>query len=461
MFNGKRYFLNRKGLFLSLFSFCVTSLLVACSTTPAPVQPEPHIHSFSDWNITQEATEGIDGVKSRKCVGCNFEETEAIPALSHVHSYTETVFLATCIENGFTRKTCSCGDVIDDNIQPAHGHNYSDWTVIIEPTYDTTGEKHRTCTVCGTQETQTIKKIPRPHVHSFTEITVQPTCTTGGYTKQRCKCGVSSLISETTALGHNYCEWYTSLEPEKTVCGLQRRDCSVCGEAEMKTIPIVVSPPPSLDDESQDSESNTDQELFEPSTSGSNNSEPPETEDGDTPIDEPRYAITHYSQKDERWGNLTLGCGNMRNNGCGPTSIAMALSHFGIFVTPYDVASWLYTNTIEFNRGFHGISGTGIKLGLEHYGRTVVPINTFEEFKQHLQNGAVIVGAQGTGRFISNPNSSHCIVISGPIENNKAQCYDPLTDWLNKPCSIDTLWNERSQLSVDLRQEGVSHFAVY
>ena len=425
-------------------------------------------HAFGDWETVIPAQEEKEGLKKRICTRCGTEETEYIPTLApHEHIYTETVYLADCTEDGFTQKICACGHEVKENVQPAPGHKYGDWELISQATYETEGTQSHTCSVCGAKETQSIPKIPKPaepHVHTYTEMVYNPTCTTPGYTLKTCLCGDSSKTNTTEKLGHSYGEWRETLAPEGDYGGLERRDCEACGEVEMKTVP----PEPSTDapptpDEFPDAPPDLPTDSESPSETGSEEEpDPDETADEDTPSEgtPPPREITYYSQRDERWGNEVLGCGIMKNNGCGPSAIAMAMSYFGIEVTPYDVALWLYENTIEFNHAFHGISGTGLKLGLEHYGRTVVPITTYEEFLEHLENGAVVVGCQGVGQFVSRAENSHCITMIG-LNDGYVDCYDPYTPSKNGSYSAQSLWAERSTLEVDLRQEGVTHYAVY
>jgi len=75
-------------------------------------------------------------------------EYETIPALSPTlsHSYEETSRTeATCTGAGSVTWTCSvCGDTYTEEL-PALGHDWSDWTVDVEPTADAEGSEHRTC----------------------------------------------------------------------------------------------------------------------------------------------------------------------------------------------------------------------------------------------------------------------------------------------------------------------------
>ncbi|MBR6776204.1 MAG: hypothetical protein IKM27_00505 [Clostridia bacterium] len=47
-------------------------------------------HSFGKWTITKEATASAAGSQYRTCSVCNYTETEAIPVLSHTHTFNRT-----------------------------------------------------------------------------------------------------------------------------------------------------------------------------------------------------------------------------------------------------------------------------------------------------------------------------------------------------------------------------------
>ena len=71
----------------------------------------------------------------------------------------------TCTEKGYTEEIhCSkCNAVIQKSEEiPAKGHLYDDGEITKEPTYDETGIKLFTCTVCGETKTENIPCIDRP-----------------------------------------------------------------------------------------------------------------------------------------------------------------------------------------------------------------------------------------------------------------------------------------------------------
>lgn len=442
-------------------------------TSSEEIEPPPSCeHTFTHWETVVEATEEKEGLRKHICTLCGEEETEIVPALPvHVHRYTETSYLADCTEEGFTEKACACGHTLRENTVKALGHRYSEWTEVLRPTFDRGGIEERECLECGFKDNRSTPPIPipeKPHAHEFIEIPIAPTCTTPGRMERYCACGLTEISEEIPPTNHSYGEWYQSLAPGK-YGGLNRRDCDFCSEVDMQTIPPIGEAPESPDNPGDTTDSETSDVTVNGSavTSGSEVGEDDRTEDTGTPEDtgnpeDPSSGtILYYNQRDERWGSTKIGCGNMKNNGCGPTAIAMALSFFGIHVTPLEVANWLHENTIEFNHAFHGISGTGLRLGLEHWNRTVYPLYTYDDYINHLRNGAIIVGAQGQGTFVTKKENSHCIVIANLTEKGKVTCYDPYTSRLNGTYYAERIWEERSEIPVDLRKDGVTHYAVY
>ncbi len=65
------------------------------------------------------------------------------------------------------------------------------------------------------------------HVHSYTAVVIQPTCTEDGYTTYTCDCGDSYTGNETTALGHTYTSIVT--QPTCTEEGYTLYICD-CGD---------------------------------------------------------------------------------------------------------------------------------------------------------------------------------------------------------------------------------------
>lgn len=67
----------------------------------------------------------------------------------HVHAYKATVTAPTCTEQGYTTYTCDCGDSYVDDYVDADGHDFTDWYMTREATYEQAGEESRDCKKCS------------------------------------------------------------------------------------------------------------------------------------------------------------------------------------------------------------------------------------------------------------------------------------------------------------------------
>ena len=109
-------------------------------------------------------------------------------------------------------------------------HSFGDWQVVKEPTCTVDGQKARTCTVCGTRETEALPALG----HDYQESVVDPTCTENGYTAHVCsRCGDIYSDNEVPALGHDYQD--TVVEPTCTENGYTVHTCARCGNVAQDT----------------------------------------------------------------------------------------------------------------------------------------------------------------------------------------------------------------------------------
>ena len=166
---------------------------------------------------------------------------DAEPA--HEHTYTPTVVAATCESSGYTLYACDCGDSYQGEETASLGHEYGEWAVLLEPTYETEGQKEKQCLRCDVKFSESIPKLA-PHEHFCEEETTQPTCTEKGISRQICQdCGLIVSENEIAALGHVWSSWETTKAATTTETGSKTRTCSACQETETASIPKVSQAP--------------------------------------------------------------------------------------------------------------------------------------------------------------------------------------------------------------------------
>lgn len=93
-------------------------------------------HSFSEWTITREPTETMNGVKMRSCIKCGAVERQTLPMLNGGNDSSDV---------GGEETGCQ--------------HEFDDWTITREPTETMDGVKMRSCNKCGSVERQSIPKL--------------------------------------------------------------------------------------------------------------------------------------------------------------------------------------------------------------------------------------------------------------------------------------------------------------
>lgn len=136
---------------------------------------------------------------------------------NHQHSYGAYTYSAV-----YHWQQCSCG-----NKKNYGQHVYSEWIIDSQPTEASTGTKHRTCSICGFTEYETIDIVIPSHVHGYYSVVVAPTCSLEGYTEHICSCGDSYRDNYVASLGHDY------VADNLDVChngGKVQYVCSRCGD---------------------------------------------------------------------------------------------------------------------------------------------------------------------------------------------------------------------------------------
>jgi len=193
-------------------------------------------HKASEWIIDEEATYEKDGHKHKECIVCGeILEESTIPMLSH--TYVSVVTPPTCTEQGYTTHTCSdCGNSYVDDYVPATGHSWSGWYETQAPTCTATGIDERECSACHEKETRTTDAFGHTNAIPVVENRVEATCTTDGSYDSVTYCSVCKveLIRETRTivkLGHDYSvEWTVDIAPTCTTVGSKSHHCTRCND---------------------------------------------------------------------------------------------------------------------------------------------------------------------------------------------------------------------------------------
>ena len=150
------------------------------------------------------------------CKTCKNTEGESLG-----HDYAVVVVEATCETAGYTTHTCNtCGDNYVTDEVAAFGHLNDVVLEAVAPTCTKTGlTAGIACSSCGVATTKQRTVAALGHVYEVTS-TVEPTCTTAGYTAYHCTvCGEDYKGAQIPALGHSY---------GSASCN-EAAVCSVCG----------------------------------------------------------------------------------------------------------------------------------------------------------------------------------------------------------------------------------------
>ena len=87
----------------------------------------------------------------------------------HVHSYTSVVTEPTCMGQGYTTHTCSCGHTYKDSYKGALGHSYK--STVVEPTTTSGGYTEHKCERCGhTYKSDFTEKLVNPKLTQKTSL---------------------------------------------------------------------------------------------------------------------------------------------------------------------------------------------------------------------------------------------------------------------------------------------------
>ena len=188
-----------------------------------------HIAAFTDTVVAPTCTE--QGYTHHVCTvkGCTYAPVDDTYVAATDHTWVNTQTLPpTCTEQGTAFYKCSaCGATRTEKIAPL-GHDLSRCDLQPAATCTQSGRAVGTCARCGVQID-----------YSFAETSVAPTCTEPGHYKGTCPTCGKDYDDVVPALGHDWGEWVTSIEPTVSTVGYRYHICNRdgCGYREGEDIP--------------------------------------------------------------------------------------------------------------------------------------------------------------------------------------------------------------------------------
>ena len=141
-------------------------------------------HIWDEGVITTPPTYDEYGEKTLQCKNCNATKTEKV--LPTKYTFTVTVVLPTCTEDGYTMHKCNQDDSFSykDNIVHSTGHHAA--KRVIEPTCKEEGRTEIYCIVCG-DVSSTFDFMPKKdHTWDNGVVTTEPTAEKEGVKTYTC-----------------------------------------------------------------------------------------------------------------------------------------------------------------------------------------------------------------------------------------------------------------------------------
>lgn len=126
--------------------------------------------------------------------------------------------------------------------------------------------------------------------------------------------------------------------------------------------------------------------------------------------------VVYFNQRDKRWSSLAYGDGTIGGAGCGPTSLAMAISSLtSMTATPVEVCNWAASNGYKSKGG--GSYWSLIPAAAKYYGLQVQgDVREAQELVDALSDGKLVIAIMGKGHFTSR---GHFLLLRGVTADGK------------------------------------------
>ena len=154
---------------------------------------------------------------------------------------------------------------------------------------------------------------------------------------------------------------------------------------------------------------------------------------------QPEDGMPYFFQTDEQYKNIWYGDGFFRDTGCGPTSLAMALSFLtSQSISPIEVAQYAQEN------GYY-VDGVGTAWALFEEYPALYGIDVWQcvldesLIAQQLAQNNVLILSMGPGDFTT---AGHILVIKNLVNTNQTHVHDPYSPNKSKIWNLSTLLSQ-------------------
>lgn len=152
----------------------------------------------------------------------------------------------------------------------------------------------------------------------------------------------------------------------------------------------------------------------------------------------PEDGMPYLFQYDDKWKDFIYGEGSMKETGCGPTSLAMALSSLtGESFIPTDIASYAEEN------GYY-VEGAGTSWDLftnypALFGVQAYEVYNWADIQDYSNPDCVYIFSMGPGDFTS---AGHIIAAKEASDKGTIHVHDPNSSNRSHPWKLEDLFSQ-------------------